>query len=83
MLLDSSDFKRDTFPWANLKSPLFSKDLKMMVMIFPLVYESFGYFPHIVQRFVSEDQQQVFVPLSQGMFEVTEILAWDQDNDIV
>jgi len=83
LLVESSDFKRDTFPWTNLKSPLFSEDLKMMVMIFPLVHKNFGYFPHIVQRFVSEDQQQVFVPLSQGMFEVTEILAWDHDENIV
>ena len=73
----------DTFPWANLKSPLFSKDLKMMVMIYPMVFGSFGYLPHVVQRFVSEDQQQVSLPLTQGKFEVTELIAWDQNENIV
>jgi len=90
-LLKSEVFKRDTFPissmdtfpWANLKSPLFSKDLKMMVMIYPMVFGSFGYFPHVVQRFVSEDQQQVSLPLTQGKFEVTELIAWDQNKNIV
>ena len=43
-------------------------------MIHPLLHGSMAYIPHIVQRFVSEDQQQVSVPLTQGMFEVTEII---------
>ena len=55
----------------------------MMVMIYPMVFGSFGYFPHVVQRFVSEDQQQVSLPLTQGKFEVTELIAWDQNKNIV
>lgn len=83
LLMESSAIQRDTFPWTNLKSPVFSKDMKNMVMIYPLLQGSLGYFPHIVQRFVSEDQQQVSVPLTQGMFEVTEIIDWDEKKNIV
>jgi len=80
-LLESSIFNKETLPWENLNSPVFSKDLHKMVMIFPLAQGSFGHFQHIVQRFVSEDQQQVSIPLTQGMFEVIEIIAWDENNN--
>ena len=81
--MNSSSIHRDTIPWTNLNSPVFSADMKSMVMIYPLLQGSLGYFPHIVQRVVSDDQQQVSVPLTQGRFEVTEIVDWDEHRNIV
>ena len=65
------------------QSPVFSQDLNRFVMIDPIKVNDETIVPHLVQRDVTEDLQQVPTALTFGNMSVERVLAWDEKSNNV
>lgn len=73
----------ETSGWVDLfKPPIFSKDgSKMLVILSQNQGNNLGSYRHLtmLERKVDAEAQ----PLTSGRFVVTEILGWNENNDLV
>ena len=65
------------------QSPVFSQDLKQFVMIEHVQVNDETIVPHLVQRDVTWEKQQVPTALTFGNMSVERVLAWDEKSNNV
>jgi dipeptidyl-peptidase-4 len=58
-------------------APLFSSDGSYYLARLPVMEGEHGYYKHVCHVHVASKTN---TPLTQGRFEVTQILAWDEEN---
>jgi hypothetical protein len=64
--------------WVELyDSPLFSSDGSCYLARLPVLEGQYGYYKHVCHVDIASRRT---TPLTQGRFEVTKILAWDEEN---
>ena len=61
--------------------PMFKSSGEEMVLIEPIRDGDAGYFPHLVHGIVSTSQVIPAMQLTQGQYEVTKVVAWDEQSD--
>ena len=61
--------------------PIFKSSGEEMVLIEPIRDGDAGYFPHLVHGIVSTSQVIPAMQLTQGQYEVTKVVAWDEQSD--
>jgi len=61
-------------------APLFSSDGNYYLARLPVLEGEHGYYKHVCHIDVASKRN---TPLTQGRFEVTQILAWDEENHFV
>ena len=63
--------------------PIFKSSGKEMVLIEPIQNGEAGFFPHLVHGLVSATQVIPAMQLTQGQFEVTKVVGWDEKANIM
>ena len=63
--------------------PMFKSSRKEMVLIEPIREGDAGYFPHLVHGIVSTSQVIPSKQLTQGQYEVTKVVGWDEKSDLM
>jgi dipeptidyl aminopeptidase/acylaminoacyl peptidase len=67
--------------WVELyDAPLFSSDGNYYLARLPVLEGEHGYYKHVCHIDVASKRN---TPLTQGRFEVTQILAWDEENHFI
>ena len=61
--------------------PIFKSSGKEMALIEPIREGDAGYFPHLVHGIVSTTQVIPAIQLTQGEYEVTKVVGWDEKSD--
>ena len=54
-----------------------------MLLIEPIREGDAGYFPHLVHGIVSTTQVIPTIQLTQGRYEVTKVVGWDEKSDLM
>ena len=63
--------------------PIFKSSGQEMVLIEPIREGDAGYFPHLVHGIVSTTQVIPTIQITQGQYEVTKIVGWDEKSDLM
>ena len=63
--------------------PIFKSSGKEMLLIEPIREGDAGYFPHLVHGIVSTTQVIPTIQLTQGQYEVTKVVGWDEKSDLM
>jgi len=63
--------------------PLFKSSGKDMVLIEPIRDGDAGFFPHLVHGVVSTTQVIPAIQVTQGQYEVTKVVGWDEKSDLI
>ncbi|XP_023712953.1 dipeptidyl peptidase 4 isoform X2 [Cryptotermes secundus] len=67
--------------WVELyDAPLFSSDGSCYLARLPVLEGQYGYYKHVCHIDIASRRN---TPLTQGRFEVTKILAWDEENHFI
>ncbi|KAL1455165.1 hypothetical protein WDU94_009277 [Cyamophila willieti] len=71
----------DNEGWVDVsEAPVFNPDGSAYLTLFPIRDGHAGYFRHIISYHIGK---KVFQPLTQGLFTVNKILAWDSERNLV
>ena len=63
--------------------PTFKSSGQEMVLIDSIRDGDAGYFPHLVHGIVSTTQVIPTIQLTQGQYEVTKVVGWDEKSDLM